>query len=94
MTYQEAKKIALRVNGKVDACDEYEKGFHFFKTRNESWAGDSGFVVIKESGEVINWIGFILDYHPERIAKVLDFATGKETGVLNYENEENGDEEE
>ena len=83
----EAKKIALDTNKNVNGCNEYRDGYHFIQKKEEEWEGDSGFVVLKDSGIVIRWMDFIMDYSPERDAKVLDFETGEVIARL-FEEEE------
>lgn len=94
MTYQEAKNKALMTNRNVNSCDEYKDGYHFYQERKEEWFGDSGFVIIKSTGRVLRWIDFIFQFHPERKANILDFATGEVKGELNYENEDGEEDEE
>lgn len=94
MTYQEAKRIALNNNRRVNACNEFQKGYYFFEERSGDWFGDSGFVVVKENGRVLNWLSFIRTYHPEVTAKELDFVTGEVKGEVKYGNDEEDDEEE
>jgi len=72
ITYKQAKAIALKANKRVNACQEYEKGYHFFEKEYDG-EGDSGVVVVKETGRAINWVDFILDYHPERNPKEIEF---------------------
>ena len=75
ITYEQAKEIAVKASKKVNACNEYEKAYHFFKKLNdgEFIEGDNGVVVLKETGRAINWISFILDYHPEKSPKQIEF---------------------
>lgn len=71
-TYEIAKKTALKLNGKLDSCNEYEKAYHFFKKDNDA-DGDNGVVIVKETGRAINWMAFIMKYHPERTPKQIEF---------------------
>ncbi|MBQ9709211.1 MAG: hypothetical protein IJV67_01125 [Clostridia bacterium] len=75
VTYEQAKEIAVKANKKVNTCNEYKKAYHFFKKLNEDEIveGDNGVVVLKENGRAINWITFILDYHPEKNPKEIQF---------------------
>ena len=72
VTYEQAKEIAVKANKKVNTCNEYKKAYHFFNKENDS-VGDNGVVVLKENGRAINWITFILDYHPEKTPKEIKF---------------------
>lgn len=56
MTYEEAKKIALKLNDRFNACREFKKGFHFYEETDVDIVGDSGAVVLKSNGLAINWI--------------------------------------
>ena len=74
LTYDEAKEIALGRNDRVNACNEYAKAYHFFYETEEEIDGDSGVVVLKDTGKAIGFISFILDYHPEKTPKrIADF---------------------
>ena len=73
ITYADAKTKALDLNGRVNACNEYAKAFHFFHKTNEEVDGDAGVVIIKETGRAINFPSFILNYHPERKPKRVEF---------------------
>jgi len=66
MTYSEAKETALKRNPDYNACHEYAAGFHFFTKTDAEIDGDSGVVVLKENGRVIDFVPFLLDFHPEK----------------------------
>lgn len=72
MSYGECKEIALSKNSKVDTCREFEEAYHFFEKDNDS-DGDNGVVVLKENGKALNWVPFILNYHPNPNAKEIEF---------------------
>ena len=65
MTYDEAKNIALSLNRRVNACNEYTKAYHFFEERDEEIDGDAGVVVLKDTGRAIDFVQFILSVQPE-----------------------------
>ncbi len=71
-TYKEAKEIALKANKRVNTCREYDKAYHFFEKEYDG-EGDNGVIVLKETGRAINWISFILNYHPEKNPKEIEF---------------------
>ena len=74
MTYDEAKIIALGLNKRVNACNEYMKAYHFFEERDEEIDGDAGVVVLKDTGRAIDFVQFILSVHPEKNPKrIADF---------------------
>ena len=74
MTYDEAKNIALSLNRRVNACNEYMKAYHFFEERDEEIDGDAGVVVLKDTGRAIDFVQFILSVHPEKNPKrIADF---------------------
>ena len=76
LTYEKAKEKALSLNNNIDACREVEKGYHFYKKDNNA-DGDFGVVIIKENGKAIQWTTFILDFHPERDPKEIEFKQEK-----------------
>ena len=71
ITYKEAKAIALKANKRVNKCYEFAKGYRFID-KDYDGDGDGGVVVLKETGRAINWVDFILDYHP-RNPKEIEF---------------------
>lgn len=72
MTYEEAKALALKLNDRVNTCREYKKAYHFFDKYYEG-EGGNGVVILKESGRAINFVHFILNYHPETNPKEIEF---------------------
>lgn len=70
--YTKAKEIALNLNSRVNTCNEYQKAYHFFIKDNDS-VGDNGVVVLKSSGKAIDWVSFILKFHPEKTPKSIEF---------------------
>lgn len=72
MNYKEAKEAALKVNKNLDSCREFEKAYHFYKKDSDD-DGGFGVVVIKETGKVLGWTSFILNYHPEKNPKEIEF---------------------
>lgn len=73
MKYEEAKAIALKLNKRFNACREFVKGYHFYEKTDEEIDGDFGAVILKANGRAVNWITFILDYHPEKNPKEIEF---------------------
>lgn len=73
MEYDEAKKIALKLNKTINACREFEKAYHFYEKTDEEIIGDFGVVILKSNGKAIDWITFIMDYHPEKTPVEIDF---------------------
>lgn len=73
VTYEEAKEIALKWSEDINSCNEYAKGYHFYKHYTEEVVGDCGVVVLKETGKITHFVDFILDYHPERNPKKIEF---------------------
>lgn len=74
LTYNEAKQIATRLNKNVNACNEYNKAYHFFVETDDEIDGDAGVVVIKENGRALSFVPFLLNYHPEKNPKrIADF---------------------
>lgn len=71
-TYENAKKIALRANNKVNACLEYEKAYCFYDNGIYREGGNT-VVVFKETGKLISLSSFILNYHPEKNPKHKKF---------------------
>ncbi len=72
ITYQQAKEIALSKNKRVNTCREYKDGYDFFEKEYDG-VGDSGVVVLKESGRAIHFTSFILNYNPEKNPKEIEF---------------------
>lgn len=73
MKYDEAKKIALKLNGKLNACREFKKAYHFYEKTDVETDGDFGVVILKSNGKAIDWITFIMNYHPEKNPVEIDF---------------------
>lgn len=69
LTYAEAKKVALGLSKRVNACNEYEKAYHFFEETSDDIDGDAGVVIMKETGRAVSFVQFILNSHPERNPK-------------------------
>ena len=85
MTYQEAKKIALSIDEEMDTCHEYETAYAFSCSKGEVTYDDRIVVVIKETGEAVNWIQFIMDFEHEQFPLILDFETGEAIGRMKDE---------
>ena len=76
MRLEEAIDIAKASGCKFNACSEYEKGFHFFDKDSDA-DGDAGVVVVKETGDAINFVTFLLDYAPEVTPKKVEIRKVK-----------------
>lgn len=72
ITYKEAKEIALNLNKKVNACFEYKAAYRFLD-KDFDGEGDAGVIVLKDDGRAINWMAFIMNYHPEKDPKEIEF---------------------
>lgn len=72
VNYERAKKIALETIGEINACREFEKAYHFYD-KNKDTDGEFGIVILKENGKKLNWVNFILNYHPEKNPKELEY---------------------
>lgn len=72
MSYEKCKEIALNLNDRLNACKEYAKAYQFYEKGNES-DGDNGVIVLKSNGKAINFVTFILKYHPEKNPKEIEF---------------------
>ena len=67
LTYEEAKKLALQRNKKVNACLEYETAYRFYdETERELMEPAGDVVVLKGDGKVMGLTEFILEYCPKR----------------------------
>ena len=73
MNYEQAKEMALSLNSSFNACHEYKIAYHFFEKTDVDVDGESGAVILKQSGKAINFISFILDYHPEKNPVEIEF---------------------
>lgn len=72
ITYEDAKKIAFKLSGNVNACREYNAAYYFYEKDVEK-DGDDGVVVLKDSGRALTFVQFILAKHPEKNPKEIDF---------------------
>lgn len=72
ITYKQAKKIALELNDEINTCYEYDIAYHFFN-KDENSVGDKSIVILKETGEAINFTSFIIDYLPNKETKEIEF---------------------
>jgi hypothetical protein len=72
MTYENAKKIALKQNKKVNACLEYEKAYCFYDN-GVYCEGGNAVVVFKETGKLMGLSAFVINYRPEKNPKHKKF---------------------
>lgn len=72
ITYKQAKKIALELNDEINTCNEYDIAYHFFN-KDDNSVGDKSIVILKETGEAINFTSFIIDYLPNKETKEIEF---------------------
>ena len=72
ITYEEAKKTALKVQKSVNACREYVEGYYFY---NENYDGDgaNGLIVLKKNGATRSFPQFLLDRSSKDHGKVIKF---------------------
>ena len=74
MTYEQAKEKALKINPNFNACKEYKIAYYFYDKNDTTLREpDNDVVVLKETGKMLNFSTFILDYLPERKPKSLKF---------------------
>ena len=67
MTYEQAKEVALKVNPKINACREFEIAYHFYDKRDKTErTPDNDVVVLNETGKILNFTTFIVEYLPRR----------------------------
>lgn len=74
VTFEQAKKIALQNNPKVNSCLEYDKGYRF-SVKDSNADGDAGVVVVKEDGAAVGFSTFIHKYHPSPKYKRVSMGT-------------------
>ena len=74
--YLKAKEIALKEKPYLNACNEYDEGYHFFKGTSDEYE-DDGFVVIKENGSIEKWYDFILNHEPQTYEIWHNFENGE-----------------
>lgn len=72
ITYKQAKKIALELNDEINTSHEYDIAYHFFN-KDDNSVGDKSIVILKETGEAINFTSFIIDYLPNKETKEIEF---------------------
>lgn len=73
IAYFEARDIALKINKDYDAAIEYDEGYRFYENSNSI----IGVVILKETGEVMNWSDFIINVKKGKMSRTLDFETGE-----------------
>ncbi len=60
VNYEAALKKAKRLKPNIDRCAEYEKAYSFSSKADEfTIGGDGPVVVLKDSGQAINFIDFL-----------------------------------
>lgn len=75
ISFEEARAIAKRKNGNINACNEYEAAFHFFDKFSDA-DGDCGIVIMKETGKAKQFVQFLLDNDPETTPKAVNMSAG------------------
>ncbi len=70
--YDFAKKKALEIDDKVNACIEFDIGHKFFD-QNDNRVGDQSIVILKENGNAISFMTFLTDYEPNNKFKKIEF---------------------
>jgi len=74
ISYAQAKKIALQSHPYLNACREYKAAYHFYnKNCNAAKEPVCDVVVLKDTGKIINFTTFIIDYRPEVKPKYKKF---------------------
>ena len=74
ITYTDAKAKALFINKRINACKEFNLAYHFYcKNDQKERTLDNDIVILKETGKIINFSTFILDYHPEKNPREIAF---------------------
>ena len=63
MTYNKAKQLALKINGKVNAFYEFDNAYRFYDSKATTVkVPDNDVVVLKSTGKIINYTTYLLDY--------------------------------
>lgn len=71
ITYEDALKKAKELKPSIDTCSETEDGFVFSNSKtNDVFGGDQPCVILKETGEAINHLHFVLNYKSEELRKI------------------------
>jgi hypothetical protein len=74
ITYEQAKKIALQRNDKINACEEFLSAYRFYDEYDTTErTPDTNVVVLKDSGKVMNLTTFLLTFHPSKKGKTIPF---------------------
>lgn len=74
MIYEQAKAKALKINPNFNACKEYKIAYHFYDKNDSTLREpDNDVVILKETGKILNFSTFILDFLPKRKPKSLKF---------------------
>ena len=71
VSFEVAYEIALSLDSTINSCNEYKDAYHFYEYTDYEVDGNDGPVILKESGKAINFIAFIMNYHPETTPKKL-----------------------
>ena len=59
LSFESALAIAKQLKRNIDYCTEYENAYSFSCKENFSFGGDGPVVIMKDSGEAINFVSFI-----------------------------------
>ena len=65
MTYEEAKRLAIKLSPTINACREYTVAYHFYDRHDKELREPGGDVVIlKETGAAIGLALLMQEYYP------------------------------
>lgn len=59
ISYESAKRLALKLDPRVNACREYDKGYFFFEKSDVDKDNDAGIAIAKDTGKAMSWFSFI-----------------------------------
>lgn len=72
ISYEDAKKKALELNGDLNACYEFNNAYRFLD-KNDDSVGDKSVIISKEDGRALNYVNYILDYATSNKTKEIEF---------------------
>lgn len=73
LTFDEAKSIAFANKEKINKCTEHEDAFSFFYDDGTAQdGGENPIVVLKESGQILNFIQYAIKSGNNKILRTFD----------------------
>lgn len=73
VNYEDALAIAREKKRNVEICTEYENAFVFGSKNPGSIGGDSPVVILKETGEAVNFLTWaVMPKNPEPVRKEFE----------------------